>query len=696
MTVYAPGALFTYEGGLGCCVAVPQYTPFTPKSPAISQQLFEILEEYVSSWLSRALACRETPTVLPEQCLDEAFMNHQNQPKVDQARFALNEPSRIGFKPDPLVFSCSDCGLIAEFSDIVDLNKRWIHEDSRTDCPNSAVGRHHFRQLDVVFAHWSGNYTGLSPSRFIVNPHGRVDLLRKCKNCDGQEYRLLRNSSPFFSDWAFQCTQCLTKTEIVRADRETQELLLADPGQNGRSLPREYNMLPVSYRASSVFNVQRETFILFKSADATGVLTASRRADLVSQLMKSFDFPGVPLSHDEVERQLRTNGRTAEADNYREIIDNMLAAPKSLQKILDDLLSDKLASYQSAGFVTLQRDESPGLVSQVEASKDWARRYNPIRLAVEHRSLYEETIAREGTDLALPAISVANPEICYIDDPSTKIQYSAHVKESFAKLGVEEMLLLRGLDLCEFSFGYTRVSATPTTTQKDLAMPVRLKAFDYVDRGKRPIYVLEQKNEAFYIRLDETRVAEWLRDNGLGESPSAGITARLGGRYILEYQDFGMFLEDYKERSSEASTPRSVPSYIYLLLHTFAHHFAQSLVEYSGLEHGSIGEYIFPADLAILVYRRGMTPDLGNLSAMWRNFGRTILDDLLSDRRLKCDSGSLCDHRGAACPACIMAPEVACLAGNHLLCRSTLRGGMPPGWDLVKTPLLPYFRGKLA
>ena len=155
--------------------------------------------------------------------------------------------------------------------------------------------------------------------------------------------------------------------------------------------------------------------------------------------------------------------------------------------------------------------------------------------------------------------------------------------------------------------------------------------------------------------------------------------------------DFGRFLEDYRERTAESRTPRSLPSYIYLLLHTMAHHFAHCVVEYSGLEHGSIGEYIFPADLAFLVYRRGMTPDLGNLSAMWRNHGLVILEQLLCDRALKCNSGSLCDHRGGACPACIMAPEVACIAGNNLLSRAVLNGGVPPGWDENRASLVGYF-----
>jgi hypothetical protein len=166
---------------------------------------------------------------------------------------------------------------------------------------------------------------------------------------------------------------------------------------------------------------------------------------------------------------------------------------------------------------------------------------------------------------------------------------------------------------------------------------------------------------------------------------------RIGGLLIEEYADFGRFLEDYRERATPP-TPRSLSNYVYLLLHTMAHHFAHAVVEYSGLEHGSIGEYLFPADLAFLVYRRGMTPDLGNLSAMWRNHGLTVLEQLLSDRALKCDGGSLCDQRGGACPACIMAPEVACIAGNNLLSRAALGGGVPPGWDADRTALAGFFR----
>jgi len=692
-TSYAPGSLFTYEGGLGCCISIPKAAPYTVKSHAVPGQLFEILEEFVSSWFDRAQNCRQQPPVLPEQCVEEIFLDFKLEPKIDRNRFVLTEPSKIGFMPDPLVFCCSDCGLIREFRDVVDLERRWTRTTQEQDCPKSTTRLHTFRQLDVIFAHWSGNYSGLSPSRFLVDDNRRVSEVNKCRNCDNDQFRLLRNASPFFSDWNFQCTKCLTVKDIVREDRETLELLWPGHIEQRGNQKREWNMLPVSYRASSVHYAQKETFIIFSKSDATGILTAARRSDLLRQLMTTYDFPGRLLSSDEVARQLRANGREAEADELVQLNTAIPMMPVGSRKTLEKVVADKCEGYLRAGLVARQRDDVPMLGSQLIDSQNWARRYNPIRLAVEYASLVEEKIKPQGSDPSLPAISVKNPEICFIDEDNAveRQRHSEGVQRAFIQLGVDDLVLIRGLDICEFSFGFSRVSATPTTREKDLDMPVRLKAFDRVDRSKRPIYVLEQKNEAVFVRLDEARVRTWLLQNNL-TSPLLGNPGRLGGAYITEYQNFGPFLEDYKERSGEASVPRSRPSYIYLLLHTFAHHLAQVLVEYSGLDEGSLGEYIFPSDLSFLLYRRGMTPDLGNLSAMWRNHGATVLEELLSDRKLKCDSGSLCDQRGAACPACVMSPEVSCLAGNNLLCRSVLRGGPAPGWDTDRTPLTGYLQ----
>ena len=74
------------------------------------------------------------------------------------------------------------------------------------------------------------------------------------------------------------------------------------------------------------------------------------------------------------------------------------------------------------------------------------------------------------------------------------------------RAGIDEARLIRNLDMVEFSFGFTRVSSTPETVQKDRRMPVRLMGFPPLPSNKRPIYVIEQQNEAIYIQLDAAMV----------------------------------------------------------------------------------------------------------------------------------------------------------------------------------------------
>lgn len=143
--------------------------------------------------------------------------------------------------------------------------------------------------------------------------------------------------------------------------------------------------------------------------------------------------------------------------------------------------------------------------------------------------------------------------------------------------------------------------------------------------------------------------------------------------------------------------PRTLPAYVYLLLHTLSHQMMHSLADTSGVDRDGIGEHIFPADLSFVIYRKGMTPDLGNISAMWRNYAEAFLKRALDPRTLRCGSGSLCDARGGACPACVMVSEVSCIASNLLLSRAVLKGGKGPEWEPKSAPnLVGYFDPSLA
>jgi hypothetical protein len=211
-------------------------------------------------------------------------------------------------------------------------------------------------------------------------------------------------------------------------------------------------------------------------------------------------------------------------------------------------------------------------------------------------------------------------------------------------------------------------------------MPVRLNLFPPVRHNgvmKNPIYVVQQANEALYVRLNAERVLNWLGAQDCADMFTLAQGQHIGGGLLRRAHPMGSFLD----RLPQSESP-SAYLYTYTLLHSYSHLVMKHVSEYSGLDLGSLGEYILPADLAFVVYRNGTTMDLGNLSAMWRNVGTSLLAAMLQSKATQCGTGSLCTERGGACPDCLMVPETSCIASNKLLSRSVLRGiGGRPRFD---------------
>jgi hypothetical protein len=697
-TAYAPGAIFTWEGGRGACLSAPVEGAVIDFSARQTRrdQIIESLQEFCEHWLARGLLItRPNAPVYEQQLLDGCFHNpmRQGTASVDIAldRFEFMRPDRMGYIPGPLVYRCDTCGVIREYLSPAHQIGEPLPE--RCDAEGS-ISAHDsiWRQIDVVYAHWSGSVEGLSPYRYTLDRNSTIQKVPRCQ-CGTEKFRLYKQGNQF-SRWRFVCTGCGTQKEVYQTDPFSLNLLkpLIDAGAGHQW--SEINMVPVSYRASPVFYVQTARFIVFDTdPEVITLMTPSREDELSARVAELHGFEGLDPTDDGIKEQLERNGQGDLFNTYRTFRDREAAARTSgdtpIAEIWADAARQMLSSWYAANLVRREVSASPDLRSRVRERGQYARRFDPIRSTVEHNAL-----RRRKIDLAGEAADLRQPHADLCAEFETVELQQAYVRRVGADLdraGMREAKLIRNLDMVEFSFGYSRVSPSPETIQKDRRMPVRLMGFPALPNNRRPIYVIEQQNEAIYVQLDAELVGRFLQRNGvLPVLPTPPRT--IGGRLIETYKDFGTFLKEFSARDAASrARSRDIASTSYLLLHSLAHHIMHGIARFSGLDLGSLSEVIFPADLAFIVHRRGMTEDLGNISSMWRDQNSAFLRYIVTRRELRCGSGTLCDHRGGACPACIMIPETSCIAGNQLLSRAALVGGRAPLWDSDQTPLIGFF-----
>ena len=120
-TAYAPGAIFTWEGGKGACLSVPidgAAIDFSTRQTR-RDQIIDSLQEFCQNWLARGMAINRDAPVYEQQLLDGCFHNpmRQGQASVDIAldRFEFLRPERMGYLPGPLVYRCDTCELVREY-----------------------------------------------------------------------------------------------------------------------------------------------------------------------------------------------------------------------------------------------------------------------------------------------------------------------------------------------------------------------------------------------------------------------------------------------------------------------------------------------------------------------------------------------------------------------------------------------------
>lgn len=718
MSAYAPGSLFTFEGGLGACRATPTPLPNAEGgqlSTATCDQLTDRIHEIVSSWFVRAMSARQRDAdkpVLPGQCLDRGLLDRSRESSSVIAKERLRSklgfviPTRIGYEPHPLTMVCKPCGLVRFYKDpmalYAEINKlrtgECMHPKGSSACGGRA--RCDWQQLDVLFVHWSGGIEPASPRQYHWNDEKKrvTSSPGTCQHCES-EAMILDRGSPNIGYWRFVCASCgipQSNRWVIR-DRDTLTVLRGRIQSEDRGL--DALMEATSYRASVVHYPQGDTIIDFKRDKSLRLLRVRRIDELREFIGKRFGYVSGERSYEDVIQILEKYPEEADELEMFKVSLSLLQSDSSddlSKKVFEDSLKTKIRMWEDRGLLPATV-ALPGRLNELlidaQGRPEFASKYDPIRLAVEHEALREESLeAPAAGGGRRPFVSFTQPDHDLRHEEL--LQAGRPVAEDFlSRLGISRMGLIRNFRLCFFSFGYTRVSAVPVINNKHHTnMPVRLNLYQKVTIGqesaKHPVYTLTQDNEAIYVQLNEEIVRDWLIRIRCQEA-NLFETGSVGGRLLECVYPMNMFLEGLPKKSGGQQPYGYLATYT--LLHTFAHHIARAISEFAGLDLGSIGEYIFPTDLSFVIYRSRMTMDLGNLSAMWRNNGLAFLMHLLSRKSLICGLGTLCAERGGACPDCLMMPEVSCIAHNRLLSRSVLNGIGAPEEDGYNSNLPSYF-----
>jgi hypothetical protein len=711
-TAYAPHSLFTFEGGRGACMALPSSANRPIELPHITMRTIgEQVQEYFSAWADRAQRGNNLAHPVPPELAVDRRVLVDGVVRVRTGEFTFQIPDFAGYLPFPLSFTCGRCGLYRASRGVDTLERD--AERFRNACPSgTARCSDDWEQLDVVLTHWSGEVEPITPAyRYWASDRQEVRELDRCQYCDGERFYLRRPPGPL-AGWHFECVKCRASRQILQRDRATLRALgpMLDAGT---ATFAEINMEPISYRASAAYYVHGDRLLVFNNDKHLGLLADSQASELERLVSKRYGYPTASLSDAEKERLLRAAGRGSEWENHVQLIailrtleahnvgEEMLGAQRRA-------IADKEAEWAMTVF-SAHVQAVPGISAACRGRGDYVRKHDPLRMSVEHLTLEEEKLRggqmADGKEVSVD-VTILDPFLRPDGLGETDLQRQAAASRArLGLLGIEEMRLIRDVRICEYSFAYTRTSSVPTV-QRDKSgtaeLPVRLRLFEKVevaDTARTPILCSDQSNEGFYVRLNETLVRDWLAANQI-LLPSANSQVLLGGQLIEDFENlerdpntrFSRFLDEYRR---EAVLTRRTYPFVYTLLHTLAHHLISSCSTMSGLDLGSFGEHLFVPDLAFLIYRRGTTMDLGNLSSMWRDrgdadVGNLVLEHMLNPSSLRCGSESVCNRRGGACPDCVMIPENACITRNELLSRSVLVGRGKPRWDAASSDIVGY------
>ncbi len=293
----------------------------------------------------------------------------------------------------------------------------------------------------------------------------------------------------------------------------------------------------------------------------------------------------------------------------------------------------------------LERGLEPAVVNQMMASAQLSETgRKPIDATEE---VLEET-RNEAASIALAMSKTRQTLNDLIAGSSGDIQskYRVQYSKTLSSAGIQRIDLVERFPILTGQFGYTRGDHEPGSA--------RLRVFQEKD-GTYIVYGDISETEALFVRLEPTRVLEWLRARG--HALDSSINSQESYMTILQALDRPEVLDDVET-----------------LVHSFSHRMVRHASFYAGIDRNALSELLFPRTLSFVTYAvpRGDFV-LGGLQAMYSHDLDQLLHKVVFDEsRCPLDPGCSANPEGAACAVCLHLGEPSCRMFNTKLDRKVL------------------------
>lgn len=242
------------------------------------------------------------------------------------------------------------------------------------------------------------------------------------------------------------------------------------------------------------------------------------------------------------------------------------------------------------------------------------------------------------------------------------------------KSWISQVVLVERMREVKALVGFTRIDAPDELTQpgqerEQVIVPLARSAMKWAP-------AVEVRGEGIFIQFNEVRMQQWL-----------------AAKVIRQYEAVFWNAHTAWRRAHGIEPPEeNYPGLRYVFLHTFAHALMRQLAIECGYSQASVRERIYSRDsnseggpmAGVLIYTAapdsegtlGGLVSQGESQMLERHIARALEDAQLCSSDPTCaehqpGKASLSIH-GAACHACLFAPETSCERGNRYLDRALL------------------------